>query len=98
DYDVAVAAYHEGASGDGASGEAPANTDPIFDKIVDETSAEVDAIFNGDSHQTYAYSAPGPTTRSGPWSRPVTTAACWARSPSSTRRPTGGAWPRTDSS
>src|SRR5699024_8193478 len=41
---------------------------------------------------------PGPTTRSGPWSRPVTTAACWARSPSSTGRPTGGAWPRTDSS
>ena len=66
DYDVAVAAYHEGASGDGASGEAPANTDPIFDKIVDETSAEVDAIFNGDSHQTYAYSAPGPDDQERP--------------------------------
>src|SRR5690625_4803207 len=66
DYDVVVAAYHEGASGDGASGEAPANTDPIFDKIVDETSAEVDAIFNGDSHQTYAYSAPGPDDHERP--------------------------------
>ena len=60
EYDVIVASYHEGASGNAAPGEAPANSDPIFDKIVTETSAEVDAIFNGDSHQTYAYDAPVP--------------------------------------
>ncbi|APX33037.1 bifunctional metallophosphatase/5'-nucleotidase [Brachybacterium sp. P6-10-X1] len=60
EYDVIVASYHEGASGNGAPGEAPANSDPIFDRIVTETSSEVDAIFNGDSHQTYAYDAPVP--------------------------------------
>ncbi|GAA1490842.1 5'-nucleotidase C-terminal domain-containing protein [Brachybacterium sacelli] len=60
EYDVLVASYHEGASGNGAPGEAPANSDPVFDKIVSETSPEVDAIFNGDSHQTYAYNAPVP--------------------------------------
>ncbi|MGY5765434.1 bifunctional metallophosphatase/5'-nucleotidase [Brachybacterium sp. DNPG3] len=60
-YDVLVVSYHEGASGDAAAvGEAPANTDPIFEKIVTETSAEADAIFNGDSHQLYAYDAPVP--------------------------------------
>ncbi|WP_193106769.1 bifunctional UDP-sugar hydrolase/5'-nucleotidase [Brachybacterium sp. FME24] len=60
EYDVIVASYHEGASGNGEPGSAPANSDPIFDKIVTETSPEVDAIFNGDSHQTYAYDAPVP--------------------------------------
>ncbi|MFC7457015.1 5'-nucleotidase C-terminal domain-containing protein [Brachybacterium sp. GCM10030267] len=60
DYDVVVASYHEGASGNGEAGQAPENSDPIFDKIVEETSPEVDAIFNGDSHQTYAYTAPVP--------------------------------------
>lgn len=60
DYDVIVASYHEGASGNGEPGSAPSNSDPIFDRIVAETSPEVDAIFNGDSHQTYAYNAPVP--------------------------------------
>ncbi len=60
DYDVVVASYHEGASGSGEPGAAPVNTDPIFDKIVQETSGEVDAIFNGDSHQTYNFDAPVP--------------------------------------
>ena len=66
DYDVLVASYHEGASGDGELGQAPSNSDPIFDKIVGETAAEVDAIFNGDSHQTYAYSAAGPEGQDRP--------------------------------
>jgi len=60
EYDVAVAVYHEGASGNGEPGAAPTNTDPIFDRIVAETAPEVDAIFNGDSHRTYAYTAPVP--------------------------------------
>ncbi|MGP9706950.1 5'-nucleotidase C-terminal domain-containing protein [Brachybacterium sp. AOP24-D1-21] len=60
EYDVLVVSYHEGASGSGEPGSAPTNTDPIFDKIVNETSAEADVIFNGDSHQTYAFDAPVP--------------------------------------
>ncbi|WP_262424659.1 metallophosphoesterase [Brachybacterium sp. Z12] len=60
EYDVLVASYHEGASANADPGVAPNNTDPIFDKIVGETSAEVDAIFNGDSHRAYNYNAPVP--------------------------------------
>ena len=60
EYDVLVASYHEGASANAEPGVAPANTDPIFDKIVDETSPAVDAIFNGDSHRAYNYNAPVP--------------------------------------
>jgi len=60
DYDVLVVSYHEGASGSGEVGSPPANNDPIFDKIVNETSAEADAIFNGDSHRTYAWNASVP--------------------------------------
>ena len=59
-YDMIIAEYHEGASGNGEVGSAPANNDPIFDKIVTETDPRVDAIFNGDSHRTYAYNAPQP--------------------------------------
>ena len=69
DYDVLVASYHEGASGSGAVGSAPANSDPTFDEIVADTSPEVDAIFNGDSHQTYAFDAPVPGQSPEP--RPV---------------------------
>jgi len=60
DYDLAVALYHEGASGSGEVGSAPENTDPIFEEIVTGTDPEVDAIFNGDSHRTYAYQAAVP--------------------------------------
>src|SRR5699024_1525396 len=59
-YDVLVASYHEGASENAEPGVAPDNTDPIFDKIVAETSPEVDAIFNGDSHRAYNFNAPVP--------------------------------------
>src|SRR5699024_10977827 len=60
EYDVLVASYHEGASANADPGVAPANTDPIFDRIVEETSPEVDAIFNGDSHRAYNFNAPVP--------------------------------------
>lgn len=60
EYDVLVASYHEGASANAEPGVAPDNTDPIFDKIVGETDAAVDAIFNGDSHRAYNYNAPVP--------------------------------------
>lgn len=59
DYDLIIASYHEGASGSSKVGStlAPPNNDPIFDKIVKETSPDVEAIFNGDSHRTYAFEA-----------------------------------------
>src|SRR5690606_2444975 len=60
EYDAAVALYHEGASGSGEVGSAPENSDPIFDRIVSETDAEVAAIFDGDSHRTHAYQAAVP--------------------------------------
>ncbi|ATG50929.1 bifunctional metallophosphatase/5'-nucleotidase [Brachybacterium vulturis] len=60
EYDILIASYHEGASANAEPGVAPDNTDPIFDKIVTETSAEVDAIFNGDSHRVYNFNAPVP--------------------------------------
>lgn len=64
--DVIVAQYHEGAQGGG-----PLATEvvasPVFARIVNETSPKVDAIFNGHTHQTYAYSAPVP----GGGTRPV---------------------------
>ncbi len=62
DYDLIVANYHEGASGNGEIGSAPENSDPIFTKIVNETSAEAEVILNGDSHRAYAYQAPVPGT------------------------------------
>src|SRR5699024_12444750 len=59
-YDVLVACYHDGACANAEPGGAPDNTDPIFDKIVEETSGEVDALFNGDSHRAYNFNAPVP--------------------------------------
>ncbi|ANI92977.1 bifunctional metallophosphatase/5'-nucleotidase [Dietzia timorensis] len=56
--DVIVASYHEGAA-TGASLEA-ARDGGVFSKIVDETSADVSAIYTGHTHQTYTFEAPGP--------------------------------------
>src|SRR5699024_10508355 len=50
----------DGASANADPRVAPANTDPIFDKIVEEPSGEVAAIFNGDSHRAYNFNAPVP--------------------------------------
>ncbi|ATG50928.1 bifunctional metallophosphatase/5'-nucleotidase [Brachybacterium vulturis] len=68
EYDVLVASYHEGAGSkfslsDGREydpGVPPAITSPIFERIVNETSTEVDAILTGDTHQAYAFNAPVP--------------------------------------
>jgi 5'-nucleotidase len=64
--DVIVAQYHEGAQGGGPLATEVAAS-PVFARIVNETSPKVDAIFNGHTHQTYAYSAPVP----GGGTRPV---------------------------
>lgn len=56
-YDLLIASYHEGASGSAEIGStlSPPNSDPIFDRIVNETHPDVEAIINGDSHKTYAF-------------------------------------------
>lgn len=62
--DIIVAEYHEGAGEgipDGATLEQEvAQTGTAFSRIVTETSAEVDAIFNGHTHKQYAWDAPVP--------------------------------------
>lgn len=54
--DVIIAEYHDGgpSSGDLDSNMANAN----FEKMSTQTSPEVDAIFQGHTHQEYAYDAP----------------------------------------
>ena len=68
--DIVIAEYHEGAdtpeeSGDLATAKAGS---PVFTRIVDATSADVDVIFNGDKHVDYTYAGPIP---GGGGTRPV---------------------------
>lgn len=58
--EVIVAEYHEGADTvtAGSTLESEMAESPTFERIVDETSPEVDAIFNGHTHQPYAWQAP----------------------------------------
>ena len=60
--DVIVAEYHEGAVEGQPTGDLASEVSKggAFAKIVNETSAEVDAIFTGHTHQTYAWDAPIP--------------------------------------
>lgn len=62
--DVIVASYHEGAA-TGATLDA-ARDGGVFSKIVDETSADVSAIYTAHTHQTYAFDAPGPDGKNRP--------------------------------
>ncbi len=58
---VIVAEYHEGAP-DSASASVTLDTEiaksDVFKHIVNDTSPKVDVIFNGHTHQTYAWDAP----------------------------------------
>ncbi|MFD0997324.1 5'-nucleotidase [Pseudoclavibacter chungangensis] len=60
---VIIASYHEG----GPSSNVPIETNlanETFRHLTEDTSADVDAIYNAHTHQTYAYDAPiGDTTR-----------------------------------
>ncbi|MCW2815779.1 MAG: hypothetical protein JWN84_3234 [Nocardioides sp.] len=61
--DVLVAEYHEGAGAgipDGATLEEEVAQGGAFAAIVNQTSAEVDAIFTGHTHKQYAWDAPVP--------------------------------------
>nr|WP_308190795.1 5'-nucleotidase C-terminal domain-containing protein [Arthrobacter hankyongi] len=57
--DVVVASYHEGANTAAGLAEATAAS-PVFKRIVEETSPEVDVIFNGHTHLGYSFDAPVP--------------------------------------
>ncbi|MCB1002226.1 MAG: 5'-nucleotidase C-terminal domain-containing protein [Acidimicrobiales bacterium] len=60
--DVIVAEYHEGSSagGEQTAFDAILAGGGVFARIVNDTSAKVDVIFTGHTHQKYAFSAPVP--------------------------------------
>ncbi|NLT29033.1 MAG: bifunctional metallophosphatase/5'-nucleotidase [Propionibacterium sp.] len=59
--DVIIASYHEGAPVDGSATLQQAKDSAVlFQRIVDETDASVDVIFNGHTHRLYHYDAPVP--------------------------------------
>lgn len=63
--DVIVALYHEGAGAgtpDGATLDEELAAGGPFAELVNDTAAEVDAIFTGHTHKEYAWSAPIPGT------------------------------------
>ncbi|SDQ08761.1 ExeM/NucH family extracellular endonuclease [Microbacterium sp. cf332] len=62
--DVIVAIYHEGSpdNGSDASLDDAIADSPVFERIVNETSPEVAAIYTGHTHKQYAWSAPIPGT------------------------------------
>lgn len=65
--DVIVASYHEGAPDGGTSLEQAIANSMVFRQIVEDTAADVDAIFTGHTHQEYAHDAPRP----GGGTRPI---------------------------
>ena len=84
--DVLIATFHEGApTGTPLGGTLDSNVaaSTTFDEIVNDVSAEVDVLFNGHTHQVYAWDGPIPGARrvsSAQSCRPATTASSWARS------------------
>ena len=58
--DVIVASVHEGAPDGAQSYEEAIASSGVFKNLAENTSAEVDAIFMGHTHQAYAYDAPVP--------------------------------------
>ncbi len=58
--DVMVASYHEGAPDGTVNLEKAVASSTVFRHLVEDTSADVDAIFMGHTHQKYAYDAPIP--------------------------------------
>ncbi|NKX49768.1 bifunctional metallophosphatase/5'-nucleotidase [Arthrobacter deserti] len=56
---VIVASYHEGAGTAAGLAEATAAS-PVFNRVVNGTSPEVDVIFNGHTHLAYSFEAPVP--------------------------------------
>ncbi|MEH3034012.1 MAG: 5'-nucleotidase C-terminal domain-containing protein [Aeromicrobium erythreum] len=57
---VIVASFHEGAPDGSQTFQQAVASSTVFRNLVENTSPEVDAIFMGHTHQTYAYDAPVP--------------------------------------
>jgi 5'-nucleotidase len=72
--DIIIAEYHEGAAVDSSLTDAVAASS-VFASIVNETSADVDVIFNGHTHQEYTFDAPIP---GGTGTRPVIQSGSYA--------------------
>jgi 5'-nucleotidase len=72
--DVLIAEYHEGAGAgtveNATLAQELALTDSAFERIVNDTSAEVSAILNGHTHKQYSWQAPVPGAADGS-TRPV---------------------------
>ena len=60
--DVIVASFHEGAPEGTLTYAQSAASSAVFKHLAEDTSADVDAIFMGHTHQKYAYDAPVPGT------------------------------------
>lgn len=58
--EVIVASIHEGAPDGTQTYDYETAHSEVFKKIAEQTSADVDAIFMGHTHQTYTYAAPIP--------------------------------------
>src|SRR5699024_4330384 len=62
EHDVIVASFHEGVGSvtEESTLEEKVAESAVFDSIVNDTSGEVDVIFNGHTHQLYAWEGPVP--------------------------------------
>jgi len=58
--DVMVASFHEGAPDGTQTYEQAAASSAVFKHLAEDTSADVDAIFMGHTHQKYMFDAPIP--------------------------------------
>jgi 5'-nucleotidase len=71
--DVIVATFHEGApvgTPGGGTLESNEASSAVFDEIVNNVSPDVDVLFNGHTHQVYAWDGPVPGSTTGQ-TRPV---------------------------
>ncbi|MFI5426270.1 bifunctional metallophosphatase/5'-nucleotidase [Aeromicrobium sp. UC242_57] len=60
--DVTVASFHEGAPDGSQTFTQAMAQSQVFNRLVNNTSPDVDAIFMGHTHQKYVYDAPVPGT------------------------------------
>jgi 5'-nucleotidase len=58
--DVTVASFHEGAPDGTVTLQQALDSNAVFNRLVTNTSPDVDAIFMGHTHQKYVYAAPIP--------------------------------------
>ena len=66
DCDLTVASYHEGAPGSEPLTQAEQEADSaVFRHLTQDTAAAVDVIYNGHTHQKYAYSGTRPVVQAG---------------------------------